>query len=59
MVLKREEYKRAEGVGWYATYSLGADDVLDHLSTHMNVEEDEPSYHSGRLFKVTVIVEEV
>lgn len=60
MGLKREEARRAEGTGYYSAYESDASDVLGYLSSDLTgVERDEPSYYDGRLFKVTVIVEEV
>jgi len=61
MGLKREELKRAEGVGYYVTsYGSDASDVLGYVSSDMTrLEEEEPYDPYGPVFKVTVIVEEV
>jgi hypothetical protein len=59
MGLKKDTATRAEGVGYYMSQS-DASEVLDYLSADMhNVEPDEPTYHYGSAFKVTVIVEEI
>lgn len=60
MALSYEGVKRAEGVGYYTTYSSDADDVLRHISGSLDgVEEEKPYYgYDGKIFKVTVIVEE-
>jgi len=60
MPLQTEANKRAEGVGYYTTYGSDAADILGYLSSDLrHVEEDRPTYYSGQLFKVTVIVEEI
>lgn len=61
MPLHSEASKRAEGVGYYTSYSSTADDVLGYLSGNLDgVEVDKPTYYGydGKVFKVTVIVEE-
>lgn len=61
MPLKKDGVTKAEGVGFYSTsYGSDADDVLGYLSGDLTgVEEDEPYYISGQLFRVTVTVEQV
>lgn len=60
MALNREEAKRAEGYGYYITYSSDASDVLDYISGSLDgIDTDKPYYgYDGRCFKVTVTVEE-
>ena len=60
MTLKREEARKAEGVGYYTTYGSDATDVLGYLEADLvGLGDERPSYYDGRLFKVTVTVEEV
>lgn len=58
MAFKREEEHRAEGVGYYGTSYSDAQDVFNYLTSDMSVEEERPTYYD-KIFKVTVIVEEV
>jgi hypothetical protein len=61
MSLKRTEQTRAEGEGYYHTsYGSDASDVLNYVSGDMvGVQEDKPYDAYGKIFKITVIVEEV
>ena len=60
MGLNRQEVRRAEGYGYYTSYSSNAEDVLDYISGSMtSVESDRPwSGFDGKTFKVTITVEE-
>lgn len=60
MGLKREEQRRAQGEGYYTSFASDASEILDYIAGDVrHVEEEKPSYYDGRLFKVTVTVEEV
>lgn len=60
MPLNRDTVKRAEGFGYYYSWSSDAGDILDMISGDLSeVETDKPHYgYEGKTFKVTIIVEE-
>lgn len=58
MPLNREESRRAEGYGYYATYGADAQDVLDYIESDINGLTAKKDLYYDRHFKVTIIVEE-
>ena len=60
MGFQREGAKRAEATGYYKSYSSSVSDVLDYVTADIShVEEFQPSYLDGTVFRVTIVVEEI
>ena len=63
MGLQSEAIKRSEGTGWYRSSVFDASDILNMVGEgSISIEETEPyhdSYSGTKLYKITVIVEEV
>ena len=63
MGLQSEAVRRVEGTGWYQSTVFDASDILEMVGEgNISIEESEPyhdSYSGTKLYKITVVVEEV